>query len=112
MRPLTRPQFATLTALGVLALALVGANGSLFLANRAAQDEIAARGAMVQQTVPLEALQRDIARTLADLALRSQDRQVLDMLAANNITVTANAAANGSPNAPAAPAAAPTPSRP
>ena len=100
-RLLTRGQFRALTALGGLALALTGVNGALAASNRAAEREVAARGAFVQQTVPLEALQAEIARGLADRALRTNDRAVLEMLAANNVTVTP----------PAAPAP-PTPARP
>lgn len=91
---LTRRQYHALVGLGGLAVALVVANGTLFVRNRGLQDEINARAAMVQQTVPLEALQRDIARSLADLAIKGKDRQVLDMLAANGVTVSMNAAAN------------------
>lgn len=101
-RPLSRPEFLTLTGLGGVAVALAVANGVLFTGNRAAQLDVTTRAAMVQQTAPLELLQRDIARTLADLALRSRDQQVLDMLKANNVTVTQN---------PPAPSGA-TPARP
>lgn len=104
---LTRRQHHVLVALGGLAVALVATNGTLFLSNRGLQDDITARAAMVQQTVPLEALQRDIARSLADLAIKGRDRQLLDMLAANGVTVTMNAPTNTTPNA-APNAAAPT----
>lgn len=98
---LTRRQYHGLVTLGGLAVALVVTNGALFVRNRGLQDDVSARAAMVQQTVPLEALQRDIARSLADLALKSRDRQVLDMLAANGVTVTTNAAGTAPANAPA-----------
>ncbi len=92
---LTRRQFHALTTLGALAVGLTLANGSLFVTNRAAQDEIAARTAAVQQGAQLEVLQRDIARSLADLAVKGRDRPLLDMLAAHGVTVTMNAPAAG-----------------
>ncbi len=107
---LTRPQFISLTALGGVSVLLVAANSVLFAANRTVQQEVAERAAMVQQTVPLEALQRDIARNLAGLALRDGDQQMLEMLAANGVTVKPNASA--APAAPAAPSAPTSPVRP
>ena len=95
---LTPGQFHALTALGGLAVALVLANGTLFVRNRAVQEEITARAAAVQQGAQLEVLQRDIARSLADLAIKGHDRALLDMLAANGVTVTMNApVATGTP---------------
>ena len=91
----TRTQSHTLTALGGLALALALLNGALFVTNRSTQDEITARQAMVQQTGQLEVLQREIAKALADLALKTHDAKVLEMLAANGVTVTMNAPAAG-----------------
>lgn len=90
---LTRRQFHALTALGGLAVVLTLTNGTLFVTNRGTQDEITARSASVQQGAQLEALQRDIARSLADLAIKGHDRPLLDMLAANGVTVTLNAPA-------------------
>ena len=87
---LTRRQFHALTALGGLALMLTVANGTLFVTNRGTQDEITARAAAIQQGAQLEVLQRDIARSLADLAVKGHDRPLLDMLAANGVTVTMN----------------------
>ncbi|HEY0776768.1 MAG TPA: hypothetical protein VGD56_02260 [Gemmatirosa sp.] len=91
---LTRHQFHALTALGALAVGLTLANGTLVVVNRGTQDDIAARTAAVQQGAQLEVLQRDIARSLADLAVKGHDRPLLDMLAANGVTVTMNAPAN------------------
>jgi hypothetical protein len=95
---LTTLQFRLLLALGVLALVLMAVNAGLFSANRAQQDLLTQRQAYVQQTQTLEVLYREIAKALADLALRNGDRSVLDMLAAQGITVTPNPAP-----APAAP---------
>lgn len=98
-----RTQAHALTALGGLALVLAVTNGVLFATNRSTQDGINARQALVQQTAQLEVLQREMAKALADLAIKSRDRKVLDMLAANGVTVTMNASGAATPNAPADP---------
>lgn len=87
---LTRPQFLTLTGLGAAALVLVVTNGALFAANKSTQSDINLRQAVVQQTAQLQVLQTEIAKALAELAIQSDDKAVLDMLAANGITVTKN----------------------
>jgi hypothetical protein len=98
---LTTLQFRALLALGVLAVVLMAANAWLFSANRGQQELLAQRQAYVQQTQGLEVLYREIAKALADLALRSNDRSVLDMLAAQGITVTPSAPATQPPVQPA-----------
>ncbi|MBC8087592.1 MAG: hypothetical protein H7Z40_10010 [Phycisphaerae bacterium] len=87
---LTRPQYLTLTGLGAAALVLVVTNGALFAANKSTQADINLRQATVQQTAQLQVLQTEIAKALAELAIQSDDKAVLDMLAANGITVTKN----------------------
>jgi hypothetical protein len=91
---LTRPQFLTLTGLGGLALVLVVTNGALFAANKATQTDINTRQAVVQQAAQLQVLQTEIAKSLAELAIQSDDKAVFDMLAANGITVTKNGQGN------------------
>ena len=100
---LSKWQFHVLNALAVLALALVVANGVLFKQNRSEQSAFNQRQQFIQQTVPLEALYREIVKALADLAVKSNDRAVLDMLGAQGISVTVN-----SPSPLPAPAAAET----
>ena len=97
-----RTQSLVLNGLAGLALLLVLLDGSLLVANRATQHAVAARQNEVQQAAQLQLLQRDIAKALADLAIKSGDRSVLQMLASNGITVTLNttAAAPGAPGAP------------
>ncbi len=91
---LTRAQFFTLTGLGAVALVFVVTNGALFAANKSTQMDINLRQAAVQQTAQLQVLQTEIAKALAELAIQSDDKAVLDMLAANGITVTKNKQAN------------------
>lgn len=96
-----RTQYLALTGLSGVALALVAVNGTLAMGNRTKQAEISARQAGVQQTAQLQVLQTEIAKALADLAIKSNDKQVLDMLAKNDITVTINNPAPASTSAPA-----------
>ena len=97
---LSRLQYITLTGLSGLAVALVVLNGSLAVGNRTRQAEIGVRQAGVQQTAQLQVLQTEIAKALADLAIKSNDKQVLDMLASNGITVTLNNPPAESPASP------------
>ena len=87
---LSKWQFNVLTALGAVALVLVVANGVLFTQNRANQSILNQRQQFIQQTVPLEGLYREIVKALADLAVKANDREVLNMLAAQGISVTVN----------------------
>ena len=93
---LSKWQHTLLVALGALALLLVAANGVLFTQNRSAQAALNQRQAFVQQTVPLEGLYDDIVKTLAQMGVKGNDREVLNMLAAQGLTVTVNAPSAGS----------------
>jgi len=99
---LNKWQYNLLTALGALALILAITNAALFTGNRTAQAELAQRQQFVQQTGPLEGLYRDIVKALAEMAVKGNDKQVLDMLAAQGLSVTVN-----TPDSPAAAGAAP-----
>ena len=100
---LSKWQHNLLVGLGVLALLLAIANGALFTQNRATQATLNRRQAFVQQTLPLEGLYNEIVKTLAQMGVKGNDRQVLNMLASQGLTVTVNA-----PDAPAeAPPATP-----
>ncbi|HEY2558602.1 MAG TPA: hypothetical protein VGI48_02715 [Caldimonas sp.] len=94
-------QFVALTVLGVLALLLTFVNAALFTFNRDSQQEIAQRQQFIQQSVALEGLYREIVKALAELGTRTNDRRLLDILAAQGLSVTVNGAA-----APSASAAA------
>ncbi len=98
---LSKWQFHLLNVLALVAIALVVANGVLFRQNRSDQAELSQRQQFVQQTVPLEGLYREIVKALADLAVKSNDRAVLDMLGAQGISVTVNGPTSGAAPAPA-----------
>jgi hypothetical protein len=91
-------QYDLLVALGALALLLVLANGLLFTQNRSRQGALNQRQQFVQQTVQLEALYNEIVKTLAQMAVKGNDREVLNMLAAQGLTVTVNGAAGDPAN--------------
>ena len=82
---LNKWQYNLLAALGALALLLAIANATLFTTNRSVQTELAQRQQFVQQTGPLEGLYRDIVKALAEMAVKGNDKQVLDMLAAQGL---------------------------
>ena len=90
-------QFNVLTWLAALAVLLVIANAVLITQNREIQADLAQRQQFIQQTVPLEGLYRDIVKTLAEMAIKSSDRQVVNMLSSQGLSITVNpppAAAN------------------
>lgn len=90
---LSRWQFNLLTTLGVCALLLVVVNGTLFTLNRDSQTALTQRQQFVQQSVALEDLYRDIVKALAELGTKGNDRQLLDILAAQGMSVTVSGAA-------------------
>lgn len=96
---LERWQFLVVAALGLAALALVVLNATLFVANQGVQQEVAARQQYLQQTVGLEGLYREMVKALAELAVKNNDTQLLQMLSAQGINVTL-------PPAPAVPSSA------
>lgn len=87
---LSKWQHTLLASLGALALLLVLANGWLFTQNHATQARLNQRQQFVQQTVPLEGLYNDIVKTLAQMAVKGNDHEVLNMLASQGLTVTVN----------------------
>ena len=98
---LSRFQHLVLCLLGGSAIVLALTNAWLVAGNRGVQADINQRQQFLQQTAPLEVLYRDIAKALAELALKSNDRRVLDMLAGQGINVSPNAAAPSPSSAPA-----------
>ena len=94
---LTKSQFNLLTALAALALLLALANGVLFTQNHSAQGELNRNQQFVQQTASLEGLYRELVKSLAELAVKGNDRQVLDMLASQGLSVSVNSPAAETP---------------
>ena len=90
---LNRWQFVTLMTLAVAAVALALTNMLLVTRTRDAQLELGQRQQFIQQSVALETLYRDIVKALAELGVKSGDRQVLDVLAAQGINLSYQSAA-------------------
>lgn len=100
---LGRIQFWTLSALAALTALLIAANMFRFSENRRLQAEVNERGQFIQQTVPLEALSREIALALAQLGVREQDEQITALLSSLGITVTVTAPEPAAGTAPRQP---------
>jgi len=83
-------QYLILLALGAAAVLLVVTNVILFSSNKAQQAEVNQRQLFLQQSASLEGLYREMVKAMADLAVRSGERRVLDALAAQGISVTVN----------------------
>lgn len=100
---LSKWQFNVLTAAGVMALCMVIFNAVMLTQNRDSQAKLAQRQQFIQQTVPLESLYREIAKALAESAIKSNDQQVLSMLSSQGLNVTVNtpSAASAQPVLPA-----------
>ena len=90
---LARWQFNALIVLGALSLVLTAANATLFTLNRETQADLARRQQYVQQSIALEGLYREIVKALAELGTRNNDRGLLDILAAQGMSVSVNGAA-------------------
>jgi hypothetical protein len=99
---LVRWQHRLLSALGAAAVLMVLVNALLFTLNRDAQSDLQQRQQFIQQTVPVEALYREIVKSLAEMAVKDKDKPLLDMLAAQGLTITAGGSA--APSGPATPA--------
>lgn len=85
---LARWQFWVLTLLSLISVALIGTNMWRFAANRQQQAEVNQRAQYVQQTGPLEVLNREIVAALAQLAVRNKDDQLRALLTSLGLTVT------------------------
>ena len=88
---LTKTQYILSTTLGGAAIVLAVANGALFTTNQAAQAELNLKKGYLQQTGQLEGIYTNIATSLAQLALKDNDRAVIDMLATLGLKVSPNA---------------------
>ena len=84
-------EFWTLTGIGAIAFILTGTNMYLVQTNTALQTEAGGRAQQIQQSIALENLYRQVAQALAERAIKTQDEQIRDLLAAEGLTVNTNA---------------------
>ncbi len=82
-------QRPVLMTLSVLLAAATVVSVTVALQNRGRQQAIAERAQFIQQSVPLERLNQEMIRALAELSARNQDKDVTALLAANGITFNA-----------------------
>ncbi|HEY3197876.1 MAG TPA: hypothetical protein VGJ57_07665 [Nitrospirales bacterium] len=82
-----------------IGIGLVLTNMILFEWNRTLQAEVNSRAQYIQQTVQLEALQRDIVNAIANLSVRNKDDALKSILSQQGITI--NVAPQTTPAPPA-----------
>lgn len=102
-----RPWFrGVLCGVALLGLIFVAVNIFLFLGNRTIQGEVNDRQQFINQSLQLDRLNRELIAALANLAARSNDDQVRNLLASQGITFTVNQppASSSAASVPAAPA--------
>ena len=85
-------EYQILCALGILSILFVGVNVWLVTQNRAAQTSVNARTQYLQQTGPIRDVYQEMARTLADLAVKNKDEQLRQMLGQEGFTINLPAA--------------------
>ncbi len=95
---LARWQFWVTTVVALLVALTAGYSMMLFSQNRNTQGQLAQRAQYVQQSVQLNGIYREMVEALGNLAIRSQDKAVVDLLASQGITLNAG---NAPPAAPA-----------
>src|ERR1700722_4887414 len=78
-------------ALGALALVLLVLNVSFINGNRALQDEVNQRQAAINRGGTLSQVNQGLVQALANSSVKDDDSQIRDLLAAQGITVKANA---------------------
>jgi hypothetical protein len=83
-------------AFGALALVLLVLNISFINGNRALQDEINQRQAVLNRGQTLNQVNQGLVQALANVAVKDNDAQVRDLLAAQGITLKSKADAAAS----------------
>ena len=79
-----------LNLFGFLTLILVFVNMFLLVGNQSLQRNVAERQQMIMQNIQMQGTAREIIGALANLAVRSEDEQLKQLLAKHGITVTVN----------------------
>jgi len=94
-------EYWLLCNLGAVAIILVGVNVWLYDGNRTAQAEVSARAQYIQQTSPIGDLYQQMAKALAELAVKNHDDQLRAMLSQEGFTINLPPAAAPKSAAPA-----------
>lgn len=97
---MTKIQYAIACSLGSVSILLALINAVLITTNQATQAELRQKQGFLQQTGQLEGIYNSIATSLAQLALKDNDRAVIDMMDGLGLKVGTNA--SSAPNDAAA----------
>ena len=89
-------EYWLLCTLGAFTIIFVGVNVLLYSGNRSAQAEVNARTQYIQQTASINDLYQQMAKALAELAIKNHDDQVRGLLSQEGFTI------NPAPATPAA----------
>lgn len=79
-----------LNLLGFLSLILVFVNMFLLVGNQSLQRTVAERQQLIMRGIQMQAPAREVITALANLAVRTDDEQLKQLLANHGITVTVN----------------------
>ena len=82
-----------------LGIVLILTNMVIFEWNRTLQREVDARAQYIQQTMQLEALQREIVSAIANLSVRNKDDALKAILTQQGITINVNPSQATAPEA-------------
>jgi len=80
-------QFKLLCVLGTIAVLLVSTNIYIYVTNVKLQANVNARAQYIQQSLQIRDLYQDIARNLADLAVKNHDEPLRQMLAQEGFVI-------------------------
>jgi hypothetical protein len=73
--------------LAVVALVLVAANVLLSMGNQSVQMDVNERQQFIAQSIQLEQLNRQVVTVLANMAMKSNDEQLKNLLAASGVAL-------------------------
>jgi hypothetical protein len=90
---LKKSEFWMLTIIAVLVAVFSVVNMMLFQINRNAQIEVNGRQQFIQQSLQLQGLYNEMIKALADLAIRNQDADLGNLLAAQGISISGGSTA-------------------
>jgi predicted Holliday junction resolvase-like endonuclease len=77
------------TILAALLLLLVLVNILVLVGNQSVQAEVADRQQTIQQTMHLEALYRQVVAVLANMAVKTNDKQIEELLSSSGVDLGA-----------------------
>lgn len=95
------------TGLAVLALLLVVVNSFLIVGNEKRQADVNQRQQFINQSVQLSRVSQSLISALAQASVRTDDKEIRDMLASSGFVIQANPAPQAEPGA-----SAPAPAKP